>query len=470
MKGILFLLVVIGAACASPMMKVSDAEVEISLEANPFVEFMTGFLEGLRVQGEIKKVLECVKGGEEIINKIITALNFLIHIDITHFNDIIKGVQMLIEVVQQIYTMIKPCAEGFAELKKLFEAIINFNVIKVVWKIIANAFTFYNDVINAINGFTNGNYAAAGKSVGDILYRIFLEYDGSSNMVFDFVKGLFEGLNEKGNATKILECLKNVEPIVSDIMRAIDMISYFTYKNITEGVMLLVSAVTRLIQTLTPCTEGFTQLEKLLAALAHIDLMKIVTKIMMNPAVFIKDITDCIASFTKGDYEGCGKSLGDILFRLFLDTMAELQSFEDFVNFMVGFIEGIGNGQKFVDIEVCLKKMPEVWTEIINAINDLKNINWRNLDKLVEALIKIFNAFITIFQGIKPCSKVPAEIEEMIQKLINIDYNVLLQKILLNSFQLIADITNAIKNLGNKDYVAAGKSIGEIFWVLVFKD
>ncbi len=468
MKTILLLLVVIGLASASPMMRMPEPEMVD--ETTPFGEFMLGFLEGLKVQGETKKILECVKGGEDIIAKITEAVNYLKNIDISHIDELIKGIQMLISAASDIYNLIKPCTSGFEELQKLFEAIKNFDIYQIAWKLIANAFAFYADIQGAIEAFSNSNFAAAGKNVGDILYKLFLESAQASNMVYDFIKGLFEGLNEKGNVSKVLECLKNAEPIITDIMRAIDMISYFTYKNITEGVMLLVSAVTKLIQILTPCTEGFTQLEKLLDALANVDIMKLVTRIMMNPSAFIKDITDCIASFNSGDYEGCGKSLGDILFRLFLDALMQDQAFADFVNFMAGFFDGIGNGQNFTDIESCLNKMPEVWNMILAAINQLQNISWKSLDKLVEALIQIFNAFITIFQGIKPCSKVPGEIEEMIQKLINVDYTQLMQKILLNSFQIISDITTCIKYMQSGNYTLAGKNLGDIFYLLVFKD
>eukprot|EP01022_Parablepharisma_sp_SALTPOND_P014791 TRINITY_DN2052_c0_g1_i1.p4 TRINITY_DN2052_c0_g1~~TRINITY_DN2052_c0_g1_i1.p4 ORF type:complete len:560 (+),score=87.61 TRINITY_DN2052_c0_g1_i1:7838-9517(+) len=466
MKGILILLVILGAACAAPTVHVeltADAQ-----DSNPFFEFMEGFLEGLNVKGDINKILECVKGGEGVLEKVIEALNYLIHIDIRHMEDIIKGITMLVEAVQEIYKIIEPCAQSVEEIKKLIENIISINVIKIVWKLIQNAGQFIYDIQDAVNSFAKGDFRQGGHDVGDILYRLFLA-EVTSDPVFDFLKGFFEGLNEKGDVNKIIECIHDLEPIMNEIIQALELISHFKFNDVIEGVKLLVQAVTEMMNAIRPCTEGFEQVKKLMDALMHFNIMKIVTKIMTNPGVFLHDVMECIDSFKKGDFHTCGKDLGDIMYRLFLEESLSFE-FDDFIKLIEGFIEGIGHGEKFIDIEKCIEEFPEIYKDVLEAIKCFQEINFKNLDKLVEALIKLFQAMQKVLEAVKPCSKAPSEIEEMIKKIININMQELLQRIIANSIQLFADFTDFARCLKDKDFKKAGKDLGDILYVLVFKD
>ena len=202
------------------------------MTSNAFVDFITGFLEGLNVKGDIKKILECVKGGEGVIEKIIEALKFLIHIDFKHLDDIIKGIKMLVEAVQEIVKIIQPCTQSIEEIKKLINALININFIKLAWKIITHAGQFIHDFTDAIDAFGKGDYKRAGKDIGDIMYKLFLEAGDQSDPVYDFIKGFLEGLNEKGDVNELLKCLKDIEPIMNKIIQAIQLIMTMKIENI----------------------------------------------------------------------------------------------------------------------------------------------------------------------------------------------------------------------------------------------
>ena len=317
MKAILFL-IVLGAVCASPMMR---KPVLVADEANPFLDFLNGFLEGINTKGDINKILDCVKGGEGIIEKIIEALNYFIHIDINHLEDLIKGIKLFIEAIKEIGKVIEPCSKSFEEVMKIINAIISTNIFKLVMKIITNAPVFIHDVTDAIDSFNKGNYRQAGKDIGDIIYKLFLA-SLKSDPIIDFVEGFLEGLNEKGDVKKVLECIKNLEPVIFKMIEAIKKIMTFKIMNIIEGVKLLIEGVTEFIAILKPCSEGLEQLNKLFQAIISTDIMKIVAKIMSNPAPYLKDFMDCIEAFKKGDLRAFGKDLGDVMFRLYLTDLA----------------------------------------------------------------------------------------------------------------------------------------------------
>ena len=260
-----------------------------------------------------------------------------------------------------------------------------------------------------------------------------------------------------------------MEPIILKMIQALQKIMTFNIMDVIEGVKLLIEAVTEFISVLKPCSEGLVQLEKLFDAIISTGIMKIVTKIISNPAPYLKDIMDCIEAFTKGNMHQCGKDLGDIMYRLYL-TDLRVGNISSFVEFVEGFIEGIDQKHNFNNITECIKRAPEIWTDIVNAIELLKHIDWKNLDKLIEALLKIFDALKTILAAIKPCSKVPAEIEILIKKIMEIDFSKLIQKFQQYMFQIVSDLMAVFSDFQKGNYKDAGKQLGDILYLLVFKE
>jgi len=278
-------------------------------------------------------------------------------------------------------------------------------------------------------------------------------------------------LNEKGDINELLKCGKNLEQIIDKIMQALEYIKKKDPADLIKGLTILLEAVTELMNILKPCSSGFEQIKKLFEALKHIDILKLVFKILANPGPFIQDVMDCIDSFKKGDLHQAGKDLGDFLYRLFLSGMAQLEmNFDDLVKMIEGFLAGINEGHNFDDIEQCLKKVPSIIDDVKKAFEEIKHIDWKNLDKLVEALLAVFDAFRKVLEAIKPCSKVPADIDIIINKLKNIDVTKLLQKLMANIMQLIHDITEGINKLSQHDYYGFGQDMGDIVYRLLLSD
>ena len=471
MKGIAILLLLLGAVCAMPAdLAGSSFEVDADFTSNPFLDFVTGFLEGLNVKGDINKILECVKGGEGIIEKIIEAIKFLIHIDFKHLDDIIKGIKMLVEAVQDIIKIIQPCTQSIQEIQKLIYALININFIKLAWKIITHASTFIHDITDAIDAFGKKDFKRAGKDVGHLLYLLFLESTLESNLVLDFIKGFLEGVNEKGDVNELLKCLKDVEPLINQIIEAIQLILTMKIENIMKGVTLLIQAVTELINLLQPCSKGFEQLEKLIEAIFNTDIMKIIMKIIANLPKFIEDFTIIIQAFNSGDFEKAGKALGDIFFRLYLQTPRMVGfNITNFEEIFEGFFDGLGNSKEFKNTTTCLSLFPVVIDKLKEAIELIKHIDWKQMDHLIEALIKVFEAFIGVLNSIKPCSLVPADMIKIFNKIKDINIDQFLNKIMTNMFLIIGDLTNAINSLKKEDYKGFGSNIGMIGYLLIIK-
>ncbi len=286
-------------------------------DVNSFIEFIHGFLEGLNVKGDIKKVLECVNSGSNVIDKILAAFEYLKNLDIEHIGDIIKGVSMLVDAVKEIVAILTPCANSVEDLEKILETLSNLDVQRLIWKVIQNAGEFIADVQAVIAAFNKAEFRSAGTHTGSLLYKLLLTTIEPSDVV-EFLKGFLEGLNEKGNVSELVKCMKGIEPSITKIIQAVQLIAKMTFQDIVQGITLLVSAVTDIITALKPCADGFEQIKKLLEAIANIDITKLVTKIMMNAGAFIKELTECIANFKAAKYNATGKNIGTIMYMLFL--------------------------------------------------------------------------------------------------------------------------------------------------------
>lgn len=118
-----------------------------------------------------------------------------------------------------------------------------------------------------------------------------------------------------------MKCAHGLENIIPKIIEAINLLKKLDFEHmadIIKGLTLLFQAVTEFLQILQPCMKGFEQLKKLMEQLQHLDIMKIIMKILTNPAPIIQDVMDCIEAFQKENWEKAGWCIGDLLYRIFL--------------------------------------------------------------------------------------------------------------------------------------------------------
>ena len=282
---------------------------------NPILEFVVGFLIGIKEQKSVDDLLKCMKNADQIIDKIKQALKKILSFKI---DEMIKGFQMLFEALLELEMMLRPCLEGFDQFKKLMEAISKINIMKIIMKIIADPIPYIRDFTDIIASIESGDYKTAGQDLGDILYRLFLVELFGSDPTYDFLKGFLEAIHETKKVEDLLKCLKNIDPIIAKIKQALEYFMKMTVDDLIKGFKLLVEALQELEDMLKPCIAEFEQLKKLMAAIQKFDIMKVILRILANPTAFIKDVQDCIEALKKLDFYSAGKDIGDILYRLFL--------------------------------------------------------------------------------------------------------------------------------------------------------
>ena len=136
-----------------------------------FFDFIKGFLEGIGETGNVNKLIECMKGGEDIMKKILTAFQYIVKMDP---ESVLKGVKLLIDAMKEFLSTLAPCAKGFVQLNLLLLAILNNNPITVAMRIITHAKELEQDILGFIWNFGMFLFENAGRNLGNFLYLIFL--------------------------------------------------------------------------------------------------------------------------------------------------------------------------------------------------------------------------------------------------------------------------------------------------------
>jgi len=451
MKGLLVFLAIVAICAADNFFSIRVPKVE----ADPAYDFVKGFLEAIHETKKVEDLLKCMKNMDDIIAKIKDALQHFMKLT---FDEIVIGFKILIAALQELEEMLKPCLDGFKQIQKLMEALKNINLVKIVTKILLNPGAFIHDVTDCIDSLKNLKFYPAGKDLGDILYRLFLSR--AADPPYDFIKGFLVGIHETKKVEDLLKCIKNLDSIIAKIKEALEYFMKLTFDDLIKGFKLLTEALHELEQMLQPCLDGFKQIQKLMEAIKNLNIIKIVTKILLNPGAFIHDVQDCIESFKKMDLYTAGKDIGDILYRLFISRSVNNIPIVDFLS---GLLKGIHETKSIEDLISCAKNAEPILEKIKIALDLIKKMT---IESLLEGLTMLFEAFLELEEILRPCLVQFTQFKKLIDAIVHADINKLIQKIIQNAFQFIADIMDAIHAFEAKEMSRAGKDLGDVLYKL----
>lgn len=289
-----------------------------------------------------------------------------------------------------------------------------------------------------------------------------------SNPATDFLKGFLEAIHETKKVEDFLKCLTNMDPIIAKIKKALDYFLKMTVDDLIKGFKLLVEAIHDLEEMLKPCMEGAIQLKKLLENIKKADFMKIILKIIANPGAFINDVKNCIEALKNSDFYTAGKCVGDVLYRLFLTTWTEEDkgAMDSIIEAVEGFISGINAKNEFDNLEECMKKIPAVYYQILAIIELLKNVNWKNLNQVIEALIVFVDMAKEIFRSIKPCKGMPDDLKKIMDILGKLDPTKFMANVMTHLFEILTKITNIFTYAQKGQWGDFGEEFGGLFYML----
>lgn len=293
------------------------------------------------------------------------------------------------------------------------------------------------------------------------------EFTVSNNSIaVDFIKGFLEGLGEQKAADEILKCVTNIEGILNEVYEAIQLIMKLTFQDIVNGVTKLIAAITKFNQVIEPCSKGYEVVEKLIAAIYNADFNKVLQKFTANMIALIGHITAAAGCFSSGNYKCAGSNIGTILKLLFLsETFDEATKKIHALDFLKGFIAGLGGNFNEKDFEPCVKDVEAICAAIKEAFDAIIT---GNFNKILEGVGKLIQAAKQLMNDIKSCAKGVEVIQKLIEAIVNIDILKVATKIIANFGKIVDIISTTVPCFTSGDYYCIGKGFGSLLKTLLF--
>eukprot|EP00826_Nyctotherus_ovalis_P034433 TRINITY_DN2873_c0_g1_i5.p1 TRINITY_DN2873_c0_g1~~TRINITY_DN2873_c0_g1_i5.p1 ORF type:complete len:340 (-),score=121.94 TRINITY_DN2873_c0_g1_i5:107-1126(-) len=291
---------------------------------------------------------------------------------------------------------------------------------------------------------------------------------------FDFITGFLEGLNEKGDINKLLNCVKGIDQIIDNIVEGVRLISVGGAENIIVGVTKVITSVKELLGIFKPCSEGFKQIKKLFEAFRHINILKVVFKILNNPKPYVTDVVKAVEAFKKKDFHEGGKRVGRFLFNLFLTNSTEVSypkmELDDVLDLIDGFFSGLNTNGDFNNLAKCAKQLPIIVDAVKDLIAKFKDLNKLDLQEFVKAALAVINAARSLVNVVLPCKGTYEDFKMLIKMVQETDFKKRFELLWEAEFHnLLHYLSKGMQELKEGQFYDGGESLGKLVYILLLK-
>ncbi len=131
------------------------------------------------------------------------------------------------------------------------------------------------------------------------------------------------------------------------------------------------------------------------------------------------------------------------------------------------------NKEEVTKLLECVRSLKDLEKQIGIIMEEIKQIDLKDLAKLVEMVVKLFGAFQQLFKDILPCIDAKGEIIKLVNKFIHLTPIEMLKKLAMNLLdngrRLLNDILAGISAFQRKDFYQFGYQIGEVIELLFLR-
>jgi len=144
---------------------------------------------------------------------------------------------------------------------------------------------------------------------------------------------------------------------------------------------------------------------------------------------------------------------------------------EDIVNHIIqglkGFFEGFTEGKE-LSITKCVNDGAGAVSALKEAIKHWKEINWDDLDRILDFLIDVSEFGESFFGAFESCAKILSELWEILGHIRELKGKQVLERIKRDIFLIINWLNDAIRNAIDKKFDIVGKNLGKIANLIVY--
>lgn len=143
---------------------------------------------------------------------------------------------------------------------------------------------------------------------------------------------------------------------------------------------------------------------------------------------------------------------------------------DEALDLVEGILNGLDVNYEIEHIKDCFAKTPPLIKAIKKFIEDIKAVDWKDIEKVFELFASLFGTLKDIMELLKPCAGITKDINLIIEKIKKINFENLMKKIMENIWELFTTMTDCIRKFEKKDYKGAGEDIGTIVYKLLLED
>lgn len=219
--------------------------------------------------------------------------------------------------------------------------------------------------------------------------------------------------------------------------------------------------VKEIVVDLDGCKTSIPQLQQLLKDIEKVNITELVPDLIMNFGRITVDIQSIQTDYAKSNWTGAGYDLGDII-AIFLPKTSTIIQGADPISFVTGLLEGLGISVDVSQLISCLQNAQGIIDDIIDAMNKLKKIDFSHIITIVEGLKELVSSVEDLLNKITPCIQSPQDIQNLLNKLANIDWSSVPSRIIKNLMEIIEDVGMINSGFSDGDYETAGKGVGDL--------
>ena len=117
----------------------------------------------------------------------------------------------------------------------------------------------------------------------------------------------------------------------------------------------------------------------------------------------------------------------------------------------------------------CIDKVPDIYTELIEIVQIFENIDWRNLNLIIQGITKIFDLSQIILNAIKPCADPQdlAYLEKIIEDIKTANIPEIVLHIVLHGGPIMKDLLDLSNAYQKQDYYKVGYDMGDLGYQVI---
>jgi len=294
----------------------------------------------------------------------------------------------------------------------------------------------------------------------------------------NLMKGYLKSIKIKpADIPHLVTCLTD-DPIVQsrflEIMDVIDKLDYTNLPLVADKLTELFVLLIRGVIDISDCTNKdsdynriFTKIYSMLPTTIHKRLM---LNFISNPQQIFKDIEDAVNNYEAGKFEDVGVDLGDIVHLIITFAIDKpLINLENYLKIIKGIFKGLNVNHIADKILECIDSVPPAIEKIIVIIKQLNDIDFKDVKKLIEILMRVFKEMKEVFNSLIVCADSVPELKALLKKIIMVDITKLISYIIANSAVIISDLIKAKNAFLAEQYQTFGEIMGSLIYRLFLK-